>query len=54
MTSIHRSLNLCQELSKRLEDKAGQVKRDMTYSQLYGEILQYTIFTGGNLYVSQL
>ena len=53
MTSIHRSLNMCQELAKRLEDESGQVKRDMTYSQLYGEILQYTIFTVENLYVSQ-
>ena len=52
MTSIHHSLNVCQELAKRLEDESGQVKRDMTYSQLYGEILQYTIFTGENLHVS--
>ena len=52
LTSVHRSLNVCQELAKRLEDESGLVKRDLTYSQLYQEILQFTIFTGGNLYVS--
>ena len=54
MERVHCAVNLCRDLAERLEDEAGQCKRDMTYSQLYRELIKYSIFTDGNLFVSHL
>ena len=53
MTGIHSAVETCRELQERFEDEAGQCRRDMTYSQLYRELIKYSIFTDGNLFVSQ-
>ena len=49
---IHSAVETCRELQEWFEDEAGQCRRDMTYSQLYRELIKYSIFTDGNLYVS--
>ena len=49
---IHRAVETCRELQEWFEDEAGQCRRDITYSQLYRELIKYSIFTDGNLYVS--
>ena len=54
MERVHCAVNSCRDLAERLEDEAGQCRRDMTYSQLYRELIKYSIFTDGNLYVSHL
>ena len=54
VTRIHSAVEACRELQKRFEDEAGQCRRDMTYSQLYRELIKYSIFTDGNLFVSKL
>ena len=52
VTRIHSAVETCRELQEWFEDEAGQCRRDITYSQLYRELIKYSIFTGGNLYVS--
>ena len=52
VTGIHSAVETCRELQEWFEDEAGQCRRDMTYSQLYRELIKYSIFTDGNLYVS--
>ena len=52
VTRIHSAAETCRELQERFEDEAGQCRRDMTYSQLYRELIKYSIFTDGKLYVS--
>ena len=52
VTRIHSAVETCRELQEWFEDEAGQCRRDMTYSQLYRELIKYSIFTDGNLYVS--
>ena len=37
---------------KKLFGESGSRVRNITYSQLYEEVIKYTIFTDGNLYVS--
>ena len=54
MERVHCAVNLCRDLAENLEDAAGQCRRDMTYSQLYRELIKYSIFTDGNLYVSHI
>ena len=53
VTGIHSAVETCRELQEWFEDEAGQCRRDMTYSQLYRELIKYSIFTDGNLFVSQ-
>ena len=52
VTRIHSAVETCRELQEWFEDETGQCRRDMTYSQLYRELIKYSIFTDGNLYVS--
>ena len=52
VTGIHSAVETCRELQEWFEDEAGQCRRDMTYSQLYRELIKYSIFTDGNLYVN--
>ena len=52
VTRIHSAVETCRELQQWFEDEAGQYRRDMTYSQLYRELIKYSIFTDGNLFVS--
>ena len=52
VTRIHSAAETCRELQEWFEDEAGQCRRDMTYSQLYRELIKYSIFTDGNLFVS--
>ena len=52
VTRIHNAVETCRELQEWFEDEAGQCRRDMTYRQLYRELIKYSIFTDGNLYVS--
>ena len=54
MERVHCAVNLCRDLAERLEDEAGQCRRDMTCSQLYKELIKYSIFTDGNLFVSHI
>ena len=49
---IQRALVTCRELQEWFEDEAGQCRRDMTYSQLYRELIKYSIFTVNVLNVS--
>ena len=50
VTRIHIAVETCRELQEWFEDEAGQWRRDMTYSQLYRELIKYSIFTDGNLF----
>ena len=52
VTRIHSAVEICRVLHKWLEDKAGQCRRDITYSQLYRELIKYSIFTDGSILVS--
>ena len=52
VTRIHSAVETCRELQEWFEDEAGQCRRDMTYRQLYRELIKYSIFTDGNLFVS--
>ena len=52
VTGIHSAVETCRELQEWFEDEAGQCRKDMTYSQLYRELIKYSIFTDGNLFVS--
>ena len=45
---IHSAVETCRELQEWFEDEAGQCRRDRTYSQLYKELIKYSIFTGGS------
>ena len=54
MERVHCAVNSCRDLAERLEDESGQCRRDMTCSQLYKELIKYSIFTDGNLYVSHI
>ena len=51
---VHCAVNSCRDLAERFENEAGQCRRDMTYSQLYRELIKYSIFTDGNLFVSHV
>ena len=52
VTGIHSAVETCRELQEWFEDEAGQCRRDMTYSQLYSELIKYSIFTDGSILVS--
>ena len=52
VTRIHSAVETCRELQEWFEDEAGQCRRDITYSQLYRELIKYSVFTEGNLFVS--
>ena len=54
MTRIHSAVETCRELQEWFEDEAGQCRRDMTYSQLYRELIKYSIFTVKNCDVSYI
>ena len=54
MERVHCAVNSCRDLAERLEDEVRQCRRDMTCSQLYKELIKYSIFTDGNLYVSHI
>ena len=54
VTGIHSAVETYRELHELFEDEAGQCRRDMTYSQLYRELIKYSIFTDGNIFVSKL
>ena len=43
VTRIHSAVETCRELQEWCEDEAGQCRRDMTYSQLYRELIKYSI-----------
>ena len=51
-TRIHSAVETCRELQEWFEDEAGQCRRDVTYSQLYRELIKYSIFTVKNSDVS--
>ena len=52
VTRIHSAVETCRELQEWFEDETGQCRRDMTYSQLYRELIKYSIFTVKNSDVS--
>ena len=52
VTGIHSAVETCRELQELFEDEGGQCRRDMTYSQLYRELIKYSIFTDGSIFVS--
>ena len=55
MRQVHIATKRCDELSKIFESETGTCgMREMTYSQIYHELSQYSIFTNENLYVSEL
>ena len=53
MKRIHSAVETCRELQEWFEDESsGQCRRDVTYSQLYRELIKYSIFTDGSIPVS--
>ena len=48
------SVECCRELARRFSKALQQASSGITYSQLYEELAQLTVFADGNLYVSNI
>ena len=46
------SVECCRELAKRISKASQKASSGITYSQLYEELAQFTVYTDGSLYVS--